>query len=256
MGSDVPAGPLTDPADAAIRPEPAQLPPSAAAAAANPPGTRSGARDYIEVVLVAIIFALFVRTFLVQAFVVPTPSMENTVLIGDHLVVNKFIFARHRWGRFLPYRELAHGDVFVFKFPEDPQRDFIKRAVALPGDILEIRDKQVLVGSHPAAEPRAVHSDPRVWPDDRDLPDALRRRDQLAPMRVPSESIFAMGDNRDSSYDSRYWGPVPQANIKGRALFVYWSFAPASPGTASGLWDKIRLLSTRTRWSRTLLPVR
>jgi len=252
MGSDVPAGPLTDPAGDATRPEPPSPPP----AASERPSTRSGVRDYIEVVIVAIIFALFVRTFLVQAFVVPTPSMENTVLIGDHLVVNKFIFARHRWGRFLPYRALAHGDVFVFKFPEDPHRDFIKRAVALPGDVIEIRDKEVLVDGHPAAEPRAIHSDPRIWPDDRDLPDALRRRDQLTPMRVPSESIFAMGDNRDSSYDSRYWGPVPEANIKGRALLVYWSFAPASPGAASGLGETIRLLSTRTRWSRTLLPVR
>jgi signal peptidase I len=229
MGSNVPARPLT---------------------------LRSGARDYAEVVLVAVVFALFVRTFLLQAFVVPTPSMENTVLVGDHLVVNKFIFARHRWGRFLPYRELARGDVFVFKFPEDPQRDFIKRAVALPGDVLEIRDKNVFVNGQKTAEPRAVHADPRVWGNDRDLPDALSHRDQLGPTRVPSESIFAMGDNRDSSYDSRFWGPVPASNVKGRALFVYWSFAPPAPGAEASPWAKVRGLLGRTRWNRTLLPVR
>jgi signal peptidase I len=229
MGSDVPVGALS---------------------------ARSGMRDYAEVVLVAVIFALFVRTFLLQAFVVPTPSMESTVLVGDHLVVNKFIFARHRWGRFLPYRDLARGDVFVFKFPEDPQRDFIKRVIALPGDVLEIRDKTVYVDGERTSEPRANHSDARVWGNDRDLPDSLRHRDQLGPMRVPSESIFAMGDNRDSSYDSRFWGPVPSANVKGRALFVYWSFAPPPAGGASGVWDKIRALPGRTRWDRTLLPVR
>ena len=197
MGPDVPAGALTDrdsPGDA-------------------PPGSRralSPFREYAEVVLVAVVFALFVRTFLVQAFVVPTPSMENTVLVGDHLVVNKFIFAPHRWGRFLPYRDLRRGDVFVFKFPEDPQRDFIKRAVALPGDILEIRDKVLFVNGERQADPRAIHAESRIWPDDRELPDALRRRDQLAPTRIAAGSFFAMGDNRDSSYDSRFWGPCPR----------------------------------------------
>lgn len=245
MGPDVPAGALTESGSALTRAEP----PSAA------PRPRSSLRDYGEVVLVAVIFALFVRTFLVQAFVVPTPSMENTVLVGDHLVVNKFIFARHRWGRFLPYRDMARGDVFVFKFPEDPQRDFIKRVIALPGDIVEIHDKRVFVAGSLVSEPLAVHSDRRVWPNDRDLPDSLRRRDQLPPTRLPSESFFAMGDNRDSSYDSRFWGPVPQGNVKGRALFVYWSFAPAAPdsGTSVGAW--IRSLGSRTRWNRTLLPV-
>lgn len=246
MGPDVPAGALTEPDKGDAPAEPART-------ASRP---RSTLRDYGEVVLVAVIFALFVRTFLVQAFVVPTPSMENTVLVGDHLVVNKFIFARHRWSQFLPYRDIARGDVFVFKFPEDPQRDFIKRVIALPGDILEIRDKRVFVDGSLVPEPLAIHSDGRVWPNDRDLPDGLRRRDQLPPMRLPSELFFAMGDNRDSSYDSRFWGPVPQGNVKGRALFVYWSFAPAPPGSEPGLWARIRSLASRTRWSRTLLPVR
>jgi signal peptidase I len=242
MGSNVPPGALTEAAGLPIAP--------AGRRAASPP------REYAEVVLVAVVFALFVRTFLIQAFVVPTPSMENTVLVGDHLVVNKFIYAPHRWGRFLPYRDVRRGDVFVFKFPEDPQRDFIKRVVALPGDVLEIRDKVVFVNGERQIEPRAIHGELRIWPDDRDLPDALRRRDQRPPLHIPSDSYFAMGDNRDSSYDSRFWGPVPGGNLKGRALFVYWSYAPPLPGAGSGLLGAVTGLYRRTRWSRTLVAVR
>ncbi|MCA1582085.1 MAG: signal peptidase I [Acidobacteria bacterium] len=243
MGPDVPAGALTDrdpPFDAA--PESRRAP--------------SPFREYAEVVLVAVVFALFVRTFLVQAFVVPTPSMENTVLVGDHLVVNKFIFAPHRWGRLLPYRDLRRGDVFVFKFPEDPQRDFIKRAVALPGDVLEIRDKILFVNGERQADSRAIHAESRIWQDDRDLPDALRRRDQLPAARIAAGSFFAMGDNRDSSYDSRFWGAVPASNVKGRALFIYWSFAPSSPPGGAGLAGRVKDLLGRTRWTRTFLAVR
>jgi signal peptidase I len=225
----------------------------------RPLTARSAVREYAEVVLVAVVFALFARTFLVQAFVVPTPSMEDTVLVGDHLVVNKFIYAPHArgfWTALLPYREIRRGDIFVFKFPEDPQRDFIKRVIALPGDIIEIRGKAVSVNGTTISEPRKIHSDPHVWPDDPHLPDSLRRRDQIAPARIPSESFFAMGDNRDSSYDSRFWGPVPKVNVKGRALFVYWSFEPPPPDARPGLLQRIASLRTRTRWARTLLPVR
>lgn len=245
MGPDVPTRPLTDGGSPDARRPPL-------------PGPASPLREYAEVILVAVIFALFVRTFLLQAFVVPTPSMENTVLVGDHLVVNKFIYAPHVFGAWvpaLPYRDVRRGDVFVFKFPEDPRRDFIKRVVALPGDRLEIHDKEVRVDGTPVREPRAFHSDARTWPDDRELPDALRRRDQLSPVRIPSDSYFAMGDNRDSSYDSRFWGPVPGTNLKGRALFVYWSFAP-DPDPRAGLLRSLSSLLRRTRWSRTLLAVR
>jgi signal peptidase I len=242
MGPDVPPRPLTGASPGTSRRAPS-----------------SPLREYAEVILVAVVFALFARTFLVQAFVVPTPSMEETVLVGDHLVVNKFIYAPHApgfWTALLPYREIGHGDIFVFKFPEDPQRDFIKRAVALPGDTIEIHDKVVSVNGSPIGEPKATHSDPHVWPDDPHLPDSLRRRDQLPPSRVPAESYFAMGDNRDSSYDSRFWGPVPKGNLKGRALFVYWSFAPPAPDSRPGILERIASLWRRTRWSRTLLPVR
>ena len=244
MGPDVPAGALTESSGAPATPPPA------------PPRSSSPVREYAEVVLVAVVFALFVRTFLVQAFVVPTPSMENTVLVGDHVVVNKFLYAPHLWSRFLPYRDVRRGDVVVFKFPEDPRRDFIKRVVALPGDVLEIRDKTVFVNGERENEPRAIHAESRVWHDDAQLPVALQRRDQLAPVRIPPDAYFAMGDNRDSSYDSRFWGPVPGSNLKGRALFIYWSFAPAPAGARSGFPGAVADLFRRTRWSRTFLAVR
>ncbi len=243
MGPDVPAGALTESSGAPATPPPAR------------PGS-SSVREYAEVVLVAVVFALFVRTFLVQAFVVPTPSMENTVLVGDHVVVNKFLYAPHRWIRLLPYRDVRRGDVVVFKFPEDPRRDFIKRVVALPGDVVEIRDKAVFVNGERENEPRANHSESRVWADDAQLPAALQRRDQLAPVRIPPDAYFAMGDNRDSSYDSRFWGPVPASNLKGRALFVYWSFAPVPVGARSGFPGAVADFFRRTRWSRTFLAVR
>ena len=242
MGPDVPVGALTETAPGGSVP----------AAGRGP----SRVREYSDVVLVAVVFALFVRTFLVQAFVVPTPSMERTVLVGDHLVVNKFVYAPHRWSALLPYRDVRRGDVFVFKFPEDPQRDFIKRVIALPGDVIEIHDKVVTVDGAKQIEPHSFHSEARTWPDDRDLPDSLRRRDQLSQTRVPFESYFAMGDNRDSSYDSRFWGSVPAGNVKGRALFVYWSFAPSTPGVARSPLSAAGDFFRRTRWGRSFSMVR
>ena len=138
---------------------------------------RSQPRELLDAVLVAVVLALFVRTFLVQAFVVPTPSMEKTVLAGDHVVVNKFLFAPSAVGgldRLLPRRPVRRGDLIVFKFPEDPRRDFVKRAVALAGDAVEIRSKQVFVNGSPEAGTAAFHSEARVWPDDPELPEGLR----------------------------------------------------------------------------------
>jgi signal peptidase I len=222
------------------------------------PLTRSHASEFLEATLVAVVFALFVRTFVVQAYVVPTPSMERTVLTGDHVVVNKFVFGPRAFpaaDRWLPRRPVRRGDVIVFKFPEDPRRDFVKRAVGLPGDEVEIRDKVVRINGRRESEPRAMHSDGRIVPDDSGLPEALRRRDQVHPFRVPENAIFALGDNRDNSYDSRFWGPVPSGNLKGRPLFVYWSHAPNGPRRRGPLrW--IADFFASTRWSRTLLPVR
>ena len=220
---------------------------------------RSQPRELLEAVLVAVVLALFVRTFLVQAFVVPTPSMEKTVLAGDHVVVNKFLFAPRALAaldRLLPRRPVRPGDLIVFKFPEDPRRDFVKRAVALPLDTIEIREKTVLVNGLPEAGTAAFHSESRVWPDDPELPDGLRRRDHIPLSRVPPETYWAMGDNRDNSYDSRFWGPVPAANLKGRPLVVYWSYPPGGELRRHGAFGWLSDFFASTRWSRTFLTVR
>ena len=183
--------------------------------------------------------------------------MEKTLLVGDHVLVNKFVYAPHAGKllvRLLPYRPVARGDVVVFKFPEDPRRDFIKRVVALPGDVVEIRDKAVFVNGRPEREPRVFHSEERVWHDNPETPEPLRRRDQRAPGRIADGEYFMMGDNRDDSYDSRFWGPVPASNLKGRALFVYWSVPPSAEG--GGLPARIGDFFSKARWSRSLLPVR
>jgi signal peptidase I len=265
MEPHVPARTLsvqTEPAvsgpDVAFDPS-APIEPEGVASARTRP--RSRAREYAEAILVAVIFALFARTFLFQAFQVPTSSMEKTVLVGDHLLVNKFIFAPHKEGflsRLLPYRHVRRGDVIVFKFPDDPRRDFIKRTVALPGETVEIRDKVVYIEGSPLEEPRAYHSDERVWADEPEVPESYRRRDQARPFTVPPDSYFALGDNRDESSDSRFWGPVPASYLKGRALFVYWSF-PLEPSAHRSVRELLSIALNffrRTRWDRTLLPVR
>jgi len=237
--------------------------------AANPSPPRRASprpvRERADVILSAVIFALFARTFLFQAYEVPSGSMEKSVLTGDRLLVNRFVFSEHAargsalLGRLLPARALRRGDVVVFRFPEDPRRDFIKRVVALPGETVAIRDKRVFVDGAPLSESYAFHADDATWPDDPAIPDDHRLRDQLPERRVPEGSYFVLGDNRDDSNDSRFWGPVPDALIEGRALFVYWSVTPRSsaapPARGVPLASPVDLLR-RTRWDRTLLPVR
>ncbi|MGE5236212.1 MAG: signal peptidase I [Acidobacteriota bacterium] len=218
-------------------------------------------REYYEAILVAVIFTLFARTFVAQAFKIPSGSMEDNLLIGDHLFVNKFIYAPHwDWplAKLLPYRDIRRGDVVVFKYPQDPERDFIKRAVAIGGDTVEVRDKQVFVNDVAEVNPYEIHKDNQVLPDSPLLPSSLRNRDQFGPFKVPKGFVFCMGDNRDNSYDSRFWGPVPRNYFKGRALFIYWSYE-AAPNAHEwhGWWDRIQQLAsvaihfvTRTRWSR------
>jgi signal peptidase I len=224
-------------------------------------------REYYEAILVAVIFTLFARTFVAQAFKIPTGSMEDNLLVGDHLFVNKFVFAPH-WNtplhRLLPYRDARRGDVVVFKYPQDPQRDFIKRAVAVAGDTIEIRAKKVTVNRQSEDNPHVVHKDLQVYPDSQLLPPSMRNRDNFGPLTVPPDGVFCMGDNRDNSLDSRFWGAAPRSYLKGRALLVYWSYE-AAPNAHEwrGWYERIRqLLSvavhfvTRTRWERTFMVVR
>ena len=204
---------------------------------------KSTAREYFESICVAVILALFVRTFVVQAFKIPTGSMENNLLIGDHLLVNKFVFAPTLTGvenTLLPIDPIRRGDILVFKYPEDPERDFIKRVIGLPGETLELRNKRVFINGMQIDEPY-VHflfppSDGK--PGDADFTD-FDLRTTYGPVTVPPDMFFMMGDNRDNSQDSRYWGFMPRSYVKGKALFVYFSFGESSPGLG-GMFSNIR----------------
>jgi signal peptidase I len=238
--------------------------PEADAPAREAPRRRSATlREYAEAVLVAVVFALFVKAFLFETYQIPSGSMEESLLVGDHVVVDKLAWAPRGlpWGALLPARPLRRGDVVVFKGTEEPGRDFIKRAVALGGDSVEIRGKRLRVNGVEADEPYVVHRDPAVYAGE-GLPEALRGRDEMPSRVVPEGSFLALGDNRDESRDSRSWGPVPRELVEGRALLVYWSvrpppeaFAGRSAGVRRALDGAIHFFS-RTRWDRTVRIVR
>jgi signal peptidase I len=217
-------------------------------------GPKSTLREYFESILVAVVLALFVRTFVFQAFKIPTGSMKPNLLVGDHLLVNKFAFAPVAFDgerAVLPMRAVRRGDVLVFKFPEEPERDFIKRVVGLPGDTVELRNQTVSVNGTALVEPYAHYLFPPASEDSADGQD-LRRK--YGPVTVPPDHYFMMGDNRDDSQDSRYWGFLPAHYVKGRALFIYWSFETAEDGTAppGGPFSPITGFFTGTRWGRLL----
>ena len=183
------------------------------------PKPKSRLRENIEAILLAILLALFIRTFIVQAFKIPSGSMEDTLLIGDHILVNKFIY-----GIRMPFSnqtivsisEPKRGDIVVFKFPQDPKMDFIKRVVGIPGDTVECRNKVVYVNGEPEANVHAVHKDAFIL---RGNP-----RDNFGPIKVPENSLFVMGDNRDRSNDSRFWKFVSYSQLRGKAFMIYWSW--------------------------------
>jgi len=239
-------------------------------AAAKKEGPRhSTAREWYESLLVAGVFVLFVRTFVVQTYQVPTGSMERTILVGDHLLVNKFAFAPriNALAKLLPYRDVKPGDIIVFKKPGHEVNHgnvLVKRAVAKGGDVVQVKDKRLFVNDKPYDVPSIQHIDPETYPDNPNVPDMARRRDQFGPFTVPADSFFGMGDNRDNSLDSRYWGAIPRANIFGRPSVLYWSYE-AEPN--SHIWRgpiaKIRQLLdvaihffSRTRWDRMFTVVR
>jgi signal peptidase I len=182
---------------------------------------RSIIREYVEAALWALIITLFLRAFVIQAFRIPSESMKDTLLVGDFLFVNKF-----EYGAKIPFthvrlpgvRQPRRGDVIVFQFPQDPSKDFIKRCVATGGETVEIKNKQVSVNGVALNEPYTIHSDPTVKPAGYDY------RDNYGPYTVPPGELFMMGDNRDNSNDSRYWGTLEMDLVKGRAMFLYWSW--------------------------------
>jgi len=194
--------------------------------------TKSIFREYVEVILWAFILYLIIRTCLIQSFKIPSGSMKDTLLVGDCLLVNKFIY-----GIRVPFTDLRlpmlrapqQGDVIVFKYPEDRSKDFIKRVIGVPGDEIQIKDKQVYVNGIAYENLHEVHKDPEI------LPETSSQRDNYGPVRVPDDSYFVMGDNRDYSDDSRFWGFVNKTDLEGMALIKFWS------------WDHD---NWRVRWQR------
>lgn len=173
--------------------------------------------EYLEALAVALVLAFVIRTFVVQAFKIPSGSMLDTLLIGDHLLVNKFLYGTHipfTDKVVLPLEEPQRGDVIVFEFPEDTTKDFIKRIIGVPGDVVEMKDKVLTRNGETLVEPYIKHTDSGLQ----------QRRDNFGPITVPAGKYFVMGDNRDESYDSRFWGFVDKDKIRGKAWMIYWSW--------------------------------
>ncbi|HEY7216119.1 MAG TPA: signal peptidase I, partial [Thermoanaerobaculia bacterium] len=215
---------------------------------------RSIGREYLEALIIAAVFLLFTNTFVIQTFYIPSQSMEDTLLVGDHLFVNRFIYgptptALER--KLLPFRPVRRGDIVVFRSPENPRLDLVKRCVAVGGDSVRMVDQQLYVNAKKVNDAGyALHKGAPVF----DV-----RQYNFGPVVVPTGHYFCMGDNRDNSYDSRFWGPLPAHLVKGRALFIYWSYGGR---TSSGQWEgvvaKVRDLAetvlgffSKTRWERT-----
>lgn len=228
---------------------------------------KSWVRDYLEALLIAALFLGFTNTFLVKTFYIPSGSMEETLLIGDRLFVNRFIFGPATTAldrALLPQRDIARGDIVIFRSPKT-QETLVKRCVGGPGDTIRIVDKVLYINDQRVEDDTyVIHRDPRVFPNRQFVKPQARARDNFGPFLVPDDHYFFLGDNRDQSYDSRYWGAVPRHMITGRALMIYWSFAGETPdGEWHGWWYKIKqLLRTGagffsdTRWSRTFHVVR
>lgn len=187
----------------------------------QPAPRRSRFRENAEAIFIAVLIALFIRTFVVQAFKIPSGSMKPTLQIGDHILVNKFAYGvkiPYLNTVLLPVGSPERGDIVVFKYPLDPRKDFIKRVVGIPGDVVEIRDKVVYVNHQRLNHDVGVFTDPHI------MPGTLRPRDNLGPVTVPAGHLFVMGDNRDESFDSRFWGFVPLRDVSGKAFIIYWSW--------------------------------
>jgi len=209
---------------------------------------KSALRDYTETLLICVIFVIFARGFVVQQSEIPSESMEDTLLVGDYVLVNRFLYApaiSDLERRLLPSREIERGEVIVFKHPDEPEKDYIKRVIGLPGDVLEMRWGRVSVNGQPLDEPY--------------VNELYRKTDTWGPIEVPAGHYFVMGDHRNESYDSRYWGTVPRELVRGRAFLILLSTSappadPNDPGkvTLSSLPRRLWNLTFRARWDRAL----
>ncbi|HBL28665.1 MAG TPA: signal peptidase I [Acidobacteria bacterium] len=239
---------------------------------------RSIFREYAEAFIIAIIFLRFTQIFILQTFFIPSGSMENTLLIGDHLFVNRHIYgatATDLERRLLPMRDVERGDIVIFRSPENPNIDVVKRCVGVPGDTVDVQAKQLYINGKAVQDAGyAIHSDPISYSEDGTAylgdqalsfrSDEGRVRDNFGPKTVPEGHYLCMGDNRDKSYDSRFWGMLPRRLVKGRALFIYWSNGgPTDDGEWRGLGSKLGQLGrtalgffSNTRWERTFRLIR
>ena len=187
---------------------------------------KSAWRENLEAILIAVVIALFIRTFLVQAFKIPSGSMLETLQIGDQILVNKFIYGVKipftNGKTLIPVKDPQRNDVVVFKYPEDPSKDYIKRVIAVAGDTLQIVNKKLYVNDKLVTDqPWAQYKDSRI------LPGQITTRDNLRKFTVPANKLFVMGDNRDNSHDSRFWGFVDLSEVRGEAIIIYWSWDKA-----------------------------
>jgi signal peptidase I len=237
---------------------------------------KSTPREYLESLVVTVILALFGTTFLIQAFKIPSSSMEDTLLIGDHLMVDKVGYAPSSgWDWVLPYDTVNRDEIIIFRYPLDPGTYFVKRVIGVPGDRVRLQDKKVFRNGELAAQDFAVHKDNRYdefrdsfpnFVSGRGFPewmDALDRFSEGGEIVVPEGKYFVMGDNRDYSSDSRYWGFVPRENIIGKPLVLYWSYESTSEEyrqvglaqTIARIFDVAIHFPQKTRWQRMLRVV-
>ncbi len=235
--------------------------------------TRDVHRGFVAEWTVTIILLLFATTSLVQAFVIPSASMQNSLLIGDHVLVDKLTFAPPGpvAGHLLPYRNVRRGDIIVFRYPMDIKEDYVKRAIGIPGDHIRLVNKQLVLNGHAVNEPYVEHIFPYIDQYRDNFPAAPPEPGVMQPaitmltdnvvdgeLVVPPDCVFAMGDNRDDSLDSRYWGFVPRRNIEGTPVVIYWSFEAPTADLTNGnigidhIMDILTHFFTKTRWSRTL----
>jgi len=238
---------------------------------------KSTVREYFETIVITAIIALFVTTFVIQAFKIPTGSMKSTLLIGDHLLVNKFVYGIKPGflGKLLPYREPERGDVIVFKYPNDPNMAYVKRLIGMPGDTVEMIGRTVYINGEKLDENYVVKKDEDGSIIDTVTGDPEKKyvlqyfnpdstRAHWGPHTVPEGHYYAMGDNRDNSQDSRYWQFIPRDYMLGQPLVIYWSFETArdeylrtSPGErVERITDVFLNFFTKTDWKRTFKIIR
>jgi signal peptidase I len=183
--------------------------------------TKSNVKEYIESIIIAILIALFIRTFIICAYKIPSRSMVQTLLVGDHILVNKFLYGVKiplLRNTIIPVREPKRGEIVVFIFPNDRSKDFIKRVIGVGGDAIEIKNKKIFINGKEYSDSYGIYSDNIIYPA------TMQPRDNFGPITVPKNSIFVMGDNRDESLDSRFWGFVNLKDVEGKAFIIYWSW--------------------------------